>query len=193
MKLAKLIGIFMIAAALLALCACSSGSSAQTTAPAQTTAAAQNGDSSFDLSDAEVTEIISYNALVDEKSGEILYYVSSLGELQIEDGKISQDDGAGASLVSTVASKAYANGAELLEENIDRSKNILAEFGEEQFAFYESSDNGVNVCYFGILTQDGNAVNVEMTFPTDARDTYFQHISMLVQIYIDVYTADAAA
>ena len=189
MKLLKFFGILITAATLLTLCACTSepASPVQTTqapAPIQTSSAVLPN-----VPGAGIVEIISYDVYYDEAIDCMLYSVSTLGEVKHEDGKIMQDNGKGAMLVSNVQDfDTDKTGSDLLEANIDRSKTILAEFGEEKFAFYESSDNGENVCYFGIMTDNGKTVNFTLTFPTDQRDTYFQHVSTLVQIYMDVYS-----
>ena len=194
MNFLKAFGIVLTAAALLTLCACSSGQPAQTTQPVQNSGNIQTTASLPTVTNPSDVDVISYDAHYDEDDEVFMYSVSTLGEPSIDASGLRQDDGKGATLVTSVGEiAADATGAELLEEKIDRSKNILAEFGEAKFAFYESSDNGKNVCYFGIIGENGKTVNMEMTFPTDERDTYFQHVSMLVQIYMDVYATPAAA
>ena len=184
MKNLKLISLVLSVFMILSLCACTPGASVQTGAAAQAPAST--------LASFSDAQIVSYDPYYDEESDCFLYYVTSFGEPQTESGKVSQDNGSGVTLVSMVHDASeMSNGTDLLEARINRSKNVLAEFGEDIFAFYETSDNGVNVCYFEILAEDDKSVSFELSFPTDERDTHFYHVSMLLQIYLDVYAPAA--
>ncbi len=168
----KLIKIFTLVISLVILCGCTT---AQSKDPNM-----QGSVTTF----PEDSLVVSYKVHRDENSGAILYYPDVLGELAIEDGKISQDDGNGATLTTTVTEAPEGvTGSALMEEKIDRNKTVLAEFGETSLYFFETSDEGINVCQFGVIDKDGKLISFEMQFPTDERTTYFEIVSVLFQIY----------
>ncbi len=176
MKLTKILALVLTVAF---LCGCTAGQSNQTTT--------SGNESPNTLGDGmilpEDSMIVSYKGHKDENSGVVLFYADILGDAYIEDGKLSQDDGKGATIVTTVTDvKAGATGADLMENVIDRNKNVLAEFGENDLYFCETSDDGVNVCNFGIIKGE-KLISFEMKFPTEARNTYFEIVSMLTQFY----------
>jgi len=184
MKLFKLFGIAISAAAMLTLCACTSGQSAQTTA------------ASNSIGTPTEMQMISYEPHYDETYDAALFYVDVLGEPTIEEGKISQDNGKGATLVSTIETVEEGKTcADLLEAYIDRSRNIVEEIADELCYLVEIEEDGMTTCRFCLFAEEKmQAVAFELTFPSEERSTYFQHVSMLVSIYADIMLGtDAAA
>ncbi len=176
MKLTKILALVL---ALAFLCGCTAGQSNGTT-PSASTPSNTLGEGMILPEDSM---IVSYKGLRDENSGVILFHADILGDVYIEDGKISQDDGKGATIVTTVTDVSEGTtGADLMEDVIDRNKNVLAEFGESDLYFFETSDDDVNVCNFGIIKGE-KLVSFEMKFPTESRATYFEIVSMLIQFY----------